>query len=266
MKMAIQWRVQGLRFTAFLNQIPLELDFKQLWLEAIGSEPDEVNSQPKRQLQVFVQKTEEYRAVLQVERERIDLVLQPLESFPPKAVYELGPFQSLSETFKEYIHQWLSVDDWPTANRVAFGATLSVEAPSIIAARQILLDMVPSLKIDIESNVEELLFQINRPRLLTIEGQQIKINRLAKWSAAQLIQTVISIGPVASYVDRTNMALLELDINSALETNMLIGPNIPAFFQGPHDTIVEYDALFQTKLFDHLIEMATEISKRGDIA
>jgi hypothetical protein len=245
--MATQWKAQLLRFTVFLSQPALEIDLEQLWVDATGSEPDNVNSQPKRQLQVLQANIDGYRVALQAERERLDLVFQPPEPFVSLGLPELGPFELIMSKFKEFVHIWLNVDEWPDATRIAVGATLFIDTTDLTEARRIMLDMVPSLKIDEDSDVEDLLFQINRPRLYSIEGQEIRFNRLAKWSAVQLLGTLFSASTGMTRVDKTSIAVLELDINT------------------PIDAPIQYDAKFQDDIVDHLVQMAVEISIRGDV-
>jgi hypothetical protein len=245
----MEWKAQLLRFTAFLAEPASERDFGHIWLGAIGTEADQVNLQPKRQLQVLQSTTQRFQMLLQVEGERIDFVLRAGEPKSPPGFVDIGHFHKVIDEFYEMVEQFLQTNDWPAAYRLAFGAGLFVETSDLATANQHVLELAPSIQIDPRANIRDLSFQINRVRVNEIDERSIRFNRLTKWSATDITEAVFRFSSGVPDVKKLHkyLTVLELDINTDADNTDPFTPEL------------------QRLLLSELIDLGVEISDKGDV-
>ena len=129
------------------------------------------------------------------------------------------------------------------------GAVLNGPVASKVEANTELARFLPT--VDLSPNSSDFLYQINRPRQLTLPGSpNLMVNRISKWSVVRWRRGVISASggqvTMSPTVDATAYRL-ELDINT------------DASFKGelPHERLGE--------VFEFLVRLGVEISQRGDI-
>jgi hypothetical protein len=238
--MTPKWKTQAFKFTVSLFEPNVEIDFGKLWQNAVGLELEQIPAQTKPQVQMFKSSTDGYRLFLKREWDQVEIDLLPPA---PRAGYEpssFGSFTSAAGKFKKFVQQWLNSDGWPVVNYVAIEAALMIEAKDRIHAHQIVLDLVPSLRIDPESDIDGVSFRINRPRLCSVRGKEIKINRIAEWEAVKAVDGA----PFGA--NPTHLALLVLTMSTSFGKQ------------------VRYDARFQKSIIEQMIPMAVTISKEGD--
>ena len=118
------------------------------------------------------------------------------------------------------MNRWLTLDSCPEIQRVAFGAVLLSPVDSKVSGYRQLAAYLPSVTIDPEHSTD-LLYQINRPRESATGIPDLKINRLSKWSVAQISTAGLVLEPTRILYHDVPQAYLacrlELDINTAAE-------------------------------------------------
>jgi hypothetical protein len=248
-KPGTQWTVESVRCTAFPVQ-NANFDPANWWTDIVGGKPDQVTTQPIEG--TYQAQGSKLGGVLQllVQPLRIQWSLGPN---PPDRqdqewqIPNVGKFEQLSE-FLQIAKNRLSVG--PKLSRLAFGAVFLDVVENRESGYDRLDQFLPSVELE-SSKMRDFLYQVNRRRSSNaIEG--IQINRLSKWSVAEISPMTIQIdagqrGIKSSFGDPTSALRLELDINNV--------PSPEKFF----------DTDSAVKLLDELTEMGLEISESGDI-
>ncbi len=247
--MALEWHAQIMRYTVFKRPSDLIPEPSKMWLEALGSEPDEVQTQVKRQLYAVEAVIDGIRQLLQIGPERIDWIFQPTGEAAEQSLPELGTLDRIRPDFLQSVRAWLNYQEWPKARRVAVGMVLFAEADNLSGAQNMIMSMEPSLRLAPNDEVEDLLLQINRPQVEVYEGQELRINRLTKWSAIELMGAQISLPEARLHQWRHPGAftILELDVNT------------------PALGVFEFSPDSQRTLVERLFLLADEIMKQGDV-
>ncbi len=245
--MTVAWQAQVLRFTTFRQLPGAALDLDAMWHAALGTEPDQVQTQVKRQVQVVEAEIDGVRRVLHVEPERIDWLFQPAREITESGLPELGPLTTILPDFMASVDAWLSHPEWPTARRVAIGMVVLTEADSLRSVLQTIMQMEPSLHLSVDKDIEDFLFQINRPRVEVFGNLNLRINRLTKWSAAQLVEARIQLSEamMTQLARPRAFVVLEIDVNT------------------PAQGQFEFSASVQQTLVQRLIALADEIIQQG---
>ena len=214
------WDVESLRLTAF--PIPASPIEDVGWWESLMGEPPEVEVVRPREGGKRMEGTFEHgRLVIQTSPARIDLLAIPSPAQEATSGFlKIGKFEQILGRFDEVMHRWLTLDSCPEIQRVAFGAVLLSPVDSKVSGYRQLAAYLPSVTIDPEHSTE-LFYQINRPRESATGIPDLKINRLSKWSVAQISTAGLVLEPARIlYHDVPQGYLacrLELDINTAAE-------------------------------------------------
>ena len=252
----LEWRVLSLRLTIFVTEGP-NFDPTQLWVEAVGDEPEEEQNRPRSGEFTRVGQVGGMRLRLLLQPGRVDLLVDvnaenPLESAEPITLSATpwGPARELIDRVANVLLGDVTV----AANRLAFGAILvqAVEdARSGYQALDILLDTVA---IDPDGS-SDFAYQINRRRKSKVMPT-LAINRLSKWGVIGqgTMRLRLSMAP-EGHVSTSHMTTdiiehavrLEIDINTVLEE-----PNVL-----PKDHLIS--------LFEELVNLGVEIAEQGDI-
>jgi len=214
------WEAESLRLTAFpIPAAPVE---DVGWWESLMGEPPEVEVVRRREGGKRMEGAFEHgRLVIQTSPSRIDLltILSP-EQEATSGFLKIGKFEQILGRFDEVMNRWLTLDSCPDIQRIAFGAVLLSPVDSKVSGYRQLAAYLPSVTIDPEHSTD-LFYQINHPRESATGIPDLKINRLSKWSVAQLSTVGLVVEPTRiSYHDVPQSYLacrLELDINTAAE-------------------------------------------------
>ncbi len=215
------WDTESLRLTAF--PIPTSPIEDVGWWESLMGEPPEVEAvRPREGGKRTEGAFEQGKLVIQTSPARIDLQMIPSlgEGAPSAGFLTIGNFEQILERFTEVINRWLNLDSCPDIQRIAFGAVLLSPVDSRVSGYRQLEAYLPSLTIDLEHSAD-LFYQINRPRDSATGIPNLKINRLSKWSVAQISTGGLVIQPTRIlYHDMRQGPLacrLELDVSTDAE-------------------------------------------------
>jgi len=157
----------------------------------------------------------------------------------------MGSLTQNLEWFISLARRWLALTTRPPLQRLAFGAVLEHPVGNRPEGYRYLSRVLPAVTLDPDGS-SDFLYQINRPRNVTVPGLEIGVNRLSKWLVAVLRIAIISprlerLGP------EFFAARLELDVNTEQD------------FAG------EFSETQVVAVFDELIRLGVEISNHGDI-
>ncbi len=243
------WQSELFRFTAF--PVPnADFDAHGWWSDVVGELPETESSHPK--VKTIIEEGPYLKGKLQLSTQpgRIDwLHGMDIELLAERGeVPTLGSFPETLSDFQELVVQWLNKVTCPNAVRIAFGATLLNPVDSHEDGYHILSTYLPYVELDAENSFD-FLYQINRRRDSKIGIQDLRINRLSKWSVALLTYEPITISPSAVSrfgAIRQYACRLELDINTS-----------PSF-EG------EFTLEDIRNVFDELVKLGTETAEEGD--
>ena len=231
----------------------LPSDASGAWGSVMQRQPDQVSGRPAENLHMAEGSYNGIERQLQcsVRPDRTDWVLRsaPMElGVHQTGLVTVGLLDTMLPTFQETCNRWLDI--CPGVTRLAFGAVLMAESPTLQDAYRQLDSMLPSVTLD-PPRISDFFYQINRRRDLdSVRG--VLANRISKWSAAQVGSIEFSIGG-ANTPPRVVPAFnhfacrLELDINTA--------STFP-------DSLRSLEAV---KLFGELTKLGREIAEKGDV-
>ena len=243
------WYVDLLRFTGFTTP-----DFQiqdPSWWQYIVGEPSETRVFHPRKGQ-FQDKGifGEGELILKIEPYRIDWIYRAMPIEIDQNRSSLGLLSEASESFNELIQKWFVVDNFPTLQRVAFGAlVIQPVEDRKTGYERISKYLINSVKLDPESS-SDFLYQINRPRDSKLNFPELKINRLTKWSVQTYKHIGVAVGEESKTVYESEESFacrLELDINTMVNIKNRFNSND------------------SKNLFNELANLGLEIAEKGDI-
>ena len=243
------WDATSLRFTGFLAP-DVEIKESDWWKDVVGEPPETRHIQEKKGLSKSIGLFEEGNLTLKVEPFRVDWFYEVIKKADEVAMTDevLGSFNDTIPAFVNLMHKWFSSENFPSLQRLAFGAIILKPAETREAGYQILSKYLKSLKIDAEGSLD-LIYRINRPRGSKTELADLKINRLMTWS----VMTARFLGfdfqhQKNMYTGQQTFACrLELDISTFAEPSR------------------QFNVTQCQKLLDELVQLSVEISQNGDI-
>ncbi|MCK4296645.1 MAG: hypothetical protein KAX28_08350 [Candidatus Marinimicrobia bacterium] len=243
------WNVELLRFTVF--PIPdTQIGEPNWWNDIVGERSETRVIQARKSHFQDKGPYEEGELVLKIEPLRIDWFYRTIQNPEGQDIRNtLGLFQEAIKTFTSLMSKWFALKDFPSPQRIAFGSIIFQPVGSHKAGYEKLAEYLKSVKLDPERS-SDFLYQINQPRDSKTDIENLKINRLMKWS----VQTIRLIGFVFDEEHRNIYngqkkfsCRLELDINT-----------VP-------DPKRHFSAKECQTVFDELVQLAVEISQKGDI-
>jgi hypothetical protein len=246
------WKIQHLRFTLFPAQ-PIKTYKNDWWAEVNGMSPENQVINPREPRQQDSGGFEEGLLQLDVVPTRVDWnyvsIIEASDEGKLIAA-SLGSFAEASKIFVDLCNRWVNTLNDIGIRRIAFGGVALQPTDTTEAAYRLLSEYVPNVPDSREAS--DFLYQINRWRthsVQTVSGaQELKINRLSKWSAGQLIQTVLGPPKTDSMkLGESIYARLEFDINTDGEWEGAFSPEVAA------------------QILAHLVDLAQEIAAEGDI-
>ncbi len=244
---------EALRLTAFLGVSPPKEP--TWWSDLTGSQPETRISKPQVGLFQDTGTFEGRTFVLSVQPGRVDWFFNPGPSQLEGSEFSsIGEVTSVLNIFIPQMLRWLEMA--PPITRLAYGVTLLEPVEDTSAGYNRLAELLPAVHIDPKAS-SDFLYQINRPRKSALDIENLSVYRLSAWSVVSLRRFSISFAvgsppviPVEpSQVGETTTAVrIALDISTT--------PN----FRGelPHGRLGE--------IFQELIDLATELATRGDVA
>ena len=244
------WQVENLRVSAFLAT-PVVPEETYSWQAVVGQPPQERRYQPQQKLATEVGSFLNGRLQLEIRSDRCDWQLVPDPGNISYDLPTLGAYAAVEEPFRRLMLKWLS--NCPDIYRIAFGMVALLPADNLQDAYGKLAQFLSAVRIDVEGT-QDLVYRINRRRNSRHAGQRLEINRLATWTALQIVRAKLDIGgpkfqqpPVTQELEPLNVCRLELDVNTM--------PEHKDAFEKP---ILE-------DVFGELAEAASEIAIKGDI-
>lgn len=242
---SIPWLAESLRYTSFIPGM-IEADPRSWWDATTGTDPDKIQIEPKSDSQTIEGIVEEKRIVLHFTRSRVNWYWTPNETqllgeFPIRSI---GEYENALPEYLEMIDRWLSLGELPDFQRIASGAVLIYPVVSLEEGYDRLQGLIPSLSLDPSASTE-FEYSINRPIEVSVNDEQIQINRLSKWSAKNY--KVLSIdSQCIQHEAQQHLCRLELDINSSQDrVDALPRQEIPT-------------------LFHQLVDLGIQISEHGE--
>lgn len=243
------WQAAAMRVTAFPNEVVPPDRLSAWWDDAVGFPPEALVSRPKAGQHQAQGEFEGRRLTLHLQPGRIDWRLNALVN---KAVEEepdlvlLGPFPEAVMSLSKIVAPWLS--QAPEIGRLAFGAVLAQPVETVRAGYVLIQKYLPSVRLDPDGS-SDFLYQINRFRNTTTRVEQLRVNRLMKWSvqvAQQVIVTLGEGGVATRTVGEEPACRLDLDINTAPDFGVLPAEQLGA-------------------ILEELMELGREIAQKGDL-
>ncbi|MBI5747049.1 MAG: hypothetical protein HZA13_08610 [Nitrospirae bacterium] len=239
-----KWETELLRLTAFLSP-EAKITGQAWWKDLVGDSPERI-IQSKIGGQQEEGLFEDRRLILSVGPSRIDWILATKQE-EEEIIPLLGGFDGVIDPFLGLMRRWL--EKCPQLLRLAFGSVLLQLVNDRESGYRQLSKYLSSVKLN-PKNSFDFLYQINRPRDSDLGVENLRINRLTKWSVASWKLAQMSIGhkSINYPIGQERFACrLELDIN----------------------TMADYpDELPEKKLpqiFQELVDLGKEIAIKGDI-
>lgn len=236
------WRAEFLRVTSFLRGEFDHLD--PPWLDDLFA--------PSAYPRITDQRTGPTRTqTIEYENAHLSLATSPgvvhwnyAPADPGFSATEATSFGSFAEPFIDFIPRWFAV--CPELQRLAWGAIARLP----VATRDESYNQLSSyLNFDLDAlHSFDFSYQINRPRtskVLTPE-QQLRINRLARWSAGSSYMILI-VPPQPTPRHISTYCRLEMDINTAADFDGTL----------PRDRL--------RHLLLELVRLGNELLQEGDI-
>lgn len=241
------WLAESMRATNFPTP-GAEYDPGQWWRSLLGQEPD------TRVVRPGVREWKEEGGFaggnLSLTSSPAGIVQWTLSPAPLKEVPTefptVGRFVDACDAFCTLVRRWFELA--PRLDRIAFGTTVLFPVANRVEGYRLLSQYLHDVRLDAE-NSTDLLYQINRRRPSRVGIEGLEINRLCKWSVAQLRVTVQLINPSPADVRSLTplyAIYVELDINTA--------PEYRGGFEPQHSA----------EIFDELVLLAREIIETGD--
>ena len=241
------WQIENLRFSVFLAH-PTAPEPVGSWVDVVGQDADDTRIKGTGEQRVVSQQGPFGGAVMRAEvrRDRFDWHLLPPPPKTPNMKPTVGAYEKVKDRFRGAMLTWLEAAH-PVANRMAYGAVLSLRSGNRSDSLRVLDSLLSTVKVDAQ-NTWDFDYSVNRRRGSKSIGD-LMINRLAKWSLGQEILGVVEVpvGGGQPRIDATTsyVPMLTLDINTMPE------------FPGPLNRL--------GGLLAELAELGTEIALEGDV-
>ena len=240
-----QWKVEKLRLSAFQPNLSEQGDISW-WFDLVGVQPE--SSFIRKRDNIVQDQGPFHGGTLYLVRQpfRVDWLFGAPDEDEDSLFPSLLP--DATNKFYELTKKWLSSQTCPELNRLAFGAILAQPVSDRQSGYVKLADYFPSLTLD--PTAQDFFYQINRPRHSKSSISGLSLNRLCKWSVAlkSKVMVTMTTAPQASSESGQVAVQLELDINTS-----------PESYKG------SFNPTQRLEVFQELIDLAAEISDKGDV-
>jgi hypothetical protein len=237
------WNAEIVRVTLFT---PPDIQLNVKWQDLTGEPHETFEDRARERVQRAVGSFGPGVLELLTQPTRLDWVLQPPGTSSP-GMSTLGEHSTVIKTFTQAVRAWLSKS--PPAIRVAFGTVLHIPVDDRPSGYNLLQSFLPSIQIDAEASTD-FFYQINRPRQSHSLPDGQVINRLSRWTVAELrlFQLTSTSGEMQRLAPTTTVfCRLELDLSTAPDNS----------------TPIDVEKLMIA--FDEMVAAALEIATRGDV-
>ena len=242
------WDVESLRVSIFHPSGSSRSTRSGLWKEVTGTEPESTDSRPREGVARELGVIGGNNLVLSTQRGRIDWLVQPALVVPnqqagtPQTLNDLG---NALPTLRRAIK--CSLETVSPIQRMAFAPALVKQVSDLTMAISQLSRYLPRLDLDGLEGFD-FIYQVNRRRR-SESVRRVRINRLAKWSTAQVGSLEVQMRPSGEpLIQSTGVSFvrkLDLDVNTAPEAGAMSSDKILG-------------------LFDELATLAIELATDGD--
>lgn len=227
------WFVQQLRLTVFVLSAPPPLE--EIWRLITQESPDIDESRPKDGFRRLACTLDDVLLELQTSPGRLDLTESPLLTAGISPALHLGDANPRIRAFVQIVDKLipqLSFD----ISRIALGLVLLRKTSNRMESYKLLQEKLP---IELDADASEFMYQINHPSSITVTGEEYKLNRMSRWSAAIIQHFALHApgaagqqsGLVPSMVAE-NFVRLEIDNSSPADrTQPIARGNLPTLFQ-----------------------------------
>lgn len=245
---AAEWLAESMRATNFPSPAA-EVDPGAWWHRLLDREPDTRVVRPG--VGEWKEEGEFAGGKLTLNINAAGVIQWTLSPTPLKEVPTefptVGRFVDACEAFCPLVRRWFEFA--PRLDRIAFGTTALLPVANRVEGYRLLSQYLHDVvRIDAERS-SDLLYQINRRRHSRSGVADLEINRLSKWSVAEmriLAQAFSAPGVEARLLHPMSACRAELDINTA--------PEYRRGFASP----------VSAEIFEELVALAREILETGD--
>jgi hypothetical protein len=129
----------------------------------------------------------------------------------------LGAPSSVAPALVERIVSLLVDEPVIIVRRVAVGIVAVVRVQTRQEAYQYLAQLLPSVSIDAEGT-RDFLYQINRPRQISVDGLSTTVNRLSRWSVATVVRLTVT-APASVPIQTSQRAKEEMILQAEIDVN-----------------------------------------------
>ena len=218
------------------------------WRSLMEEEPDRSASEPKKLTSEEVGAHRNGVIILATDPSRSHLryalpVPDKVEDISDLAVQkDLGLFLRTLEWFRPLALKWMQF--LPGVSRIAFGAKLLWYVDNHEEGYGLLDELLPDVKVDPKSH--ELEYKINRPRVLPVGTDTLRVNRISTWGVKRFALEQFD-GPMRTTLTSFLAVQAELDISTAADRR-------EPFLQEQF-----------AEILDTLVNFSVEMAEHGDV-
>ena len=244
------WEVSSFRFTVFFDDLNAP-DILALFQACCDSDAETDTTERSTNKRTVTGVLGEFRFTLTKTPQRVDAVISPNPpaSIAPDPLPFIGNIESTSDLIKKTYTKLIQKFD--QFNRLAWGGVYHLRRSSLKAAYETLAAFVPALKIDVE-NSSDLIYRINRPRIITVGDATCGINRLSSWAC--VLGMAFKVEASAAQVG-VQQAVPESIFATRLETDINTFPSLD---------LSRFSIAEKLALAENLYDFSTEIALKGD--
>lgn len=175
--------VSSFRFTGFLP-ISEHPDIEALFVNLTGNEAEQVRTDKSKSTQTLAGPFYEDWMKLERTADRLHIKVNPAsQEFIPEIGRVPFPIIKCHEGipgYRQKIYE-AALANFNGFSRIGFGINYMWPEPDALSALERLAELLPT--IDLSKEFVDLIFRINRPKIIEFKDKTLKINRLCSWSA-----------------------------------------------------------------------------------
>ena len=243
-----EWDAESLRVSIF-HPVALSTSVQTgLWEKVTGDRPESIDSRPREGVTRESGTVEENLLVLATQEGRTDWLVQPM-AVPNQQMGTVLMLKSVGHALPILQRaMFCTLETIPLVQRLAFSPALIRQVRNPALALKQISKYLPRLDFN-SMEGSDFVYQVNRRRQ-SASVPHVRVNRLAKWSTAQVgglqVQVRPSGQPRVQTADVGYMRRLDLDVNTTPESGAMSNDKIPS-------------------LFEELLTLSLELATNGDI-
>jgi len=242
--------------TAFPTSVISPIDVPAVWKALTKYEPEKCLSEPRLRSSKANGEYERGVLSLSVAPPRIDLNWGPTDVSPSETadVPVLGPADQVTPEFSNLVTRFTLLEDFPDVMRLAFAMDAVLPVADRAEGYEVLDKLLHAVEVDAGTS-QNLMYQINRPRVLDQGGISVKVNRLVRWSVPVRMAAGLQIhrlGEPSAEITHQMFGTaftcgVSIDVNTAPDTDFL------------------FDRHASSSVLERLRDFAIELCVCGDI-